>query len=169
MTLARGWKMRFDIHMRKSMRDRLADVSTRMAAWDQRQPPSQELHQRLVDAIEPFDHTVRAPGLLVGGVDGSGDFPAIAYADSFVYVTVASATLYQADSVHGLKEVEKDLQPLIEFTWLTTSEQQRVTSLLDTFERLAGVPVDEILAGSDYSLLGHKRLVRLPNLVQHYD
>jgi len=128
-----------------------------MAAWDQRQPPSRELHQRLVDAIEPFDHTVRSPGLLVGGVDGSGDFPAIAYADSFVYATVASATLYQADSVHGLKEVEKDLQPLIEFTWLTTSEHQRSTSLLDTFERLAGFPVDEILAGSDYSLLGHER------------
>jgi hypothetical protein len=149
--------MRFDIHMRKSMRERLADVSTQMAAWDQRQPPSQELHQRLVDAIEPFDHTVSAPGLLVGGVDGSGDFPAIAYADSFVYATVASATLYQADSVHGLKEVERDIQPLIEFTWLTTSEQQRATSLLDTFERLAGLPVDEILAGSDYSSLGHAR------------
>ena len=53
--------MRFDIHVRQTMRDRLADVSARMAAWDQQQPTSPDLHRRLIDAIEPFEHTTHAP------------------------------------------------------------------------------------------------------------
>ena len=130
--------MRFDIHVRQTMRDRLADVSARMAAWDQQQPTSPDLHRRLVDAIEPFEHTTHASGLLVGGVDGSGDFPAVAYADSFVYASVASAALYESDSVHGLKEVDRGLQPLVEFTWLAASEQQRTASMFESFERLVG-------------------------------
>lgn len=142
--------MRFDIHIRQSMRDRLADVSARMALWDQQQPASPDLHRRLVEAIEPFEHTTHLPGLLIGGVDGSGDFPAVAYADSFVYASVASGALYETDSVHGLKEVDRGLQPLVEFTWLATSEQQRAASMLESFERLVGRSVDEVLDGSDY-------------------
>ena len=110
-----------------------------------------DLHRRLVDAIEPFEHTTHVPGLLVGGVDGSGDFPAVAYGDSFVYASVASAALYEADSVHGLKEVDRGLQPLVEFTWLATSEQQRAASMFESFERLVGRSVDDVLDGSDYA------------------
>lgn len=146
--------MRFDIHVRQTMRGRLADVSARMAAWDQQQATAPDLHQHLVDAIEPFEHTIQASDLLVGGVDGTGDFPSVAYADSFVYSSVASAALYQSDSVHGLKEVDRGLQPLVEFTWLATSEHQRTSSLFESFERLVGMNVDDVLAGSDYSDLG---------------
>lgn len=146
--------MRFDIHVRQNMRDRLADVSAQMAAWDLEPPTLPDLHRRLIDAIEPFEHTIRASGVFVGGVDGSGDFPAVAYADSFVYASVASAALYESDSVHGLKEIDRGLQPLIEFTWLTASERQRTQSLFESFERLVGRSVDEVLAGSDYAELG---------------
>jgi hypothetical protein len=145
--------MRFDIHIRRSMRDRLADVCARMAAWDQQQPPSADLHRRLIEAIEPFAHTTSTDGLVIGGVDGSGDFPAVAYADSFVYASVASAALYESDAVHGLKEVDRGIQPLVEFTWLSTSDQQRTASMLESFQRLVGQPVDEIIGGSDYAEL----------------
>jgi hypothetical protein len=148
--------MRFDIHLRQTMRDRLADVSARMAAWDQQQPTSPNIHHRLIDAIEPFEHTTHANGLLVGGVDGTGDFPAVAYADSFVYASVASAALYESDSVYGLKEVDRGLQPLVEFTWLTASEQQRAASMFESFERLVSISVDDVLAGSDYADLSRK-------------
>lgn len=145
--------MRFDIHLRRSMRDRLADVSSRMAAWDDQQPSSPDLFARLVDAVEPFEHTTTAPGLLIGGVDGSGDFPAVAYGDSFVYASVASSALFESDAVHGLKEVDLGLQPLVEFTWLTTSAKQRTSSMSESFERLVGLPVDEVLSLSDYGEL----------------
>ncbi len=45
--------MRFDVHIRQTVRARLADVSSQMAAWDQQAPASPDLHRRLVDAIEP--------------------------------------------------------------------------------------------------------------------
>ena len=111
----------------------------------------------LVEAIQPFEHTTTLPDLLIGGVDGTGDYPAVAYGDSFVYASVASATLYQSDSVHGLKEVDRGLQPLVEFTWLTTSAQQRTSAMFESFERLVGRTVDEVLTTSDYSSLGRKR------------
>lgn len=146
--------MRFDIDTRQTLRARLAEMSARMAAWDQQPPPLPDQHQRLIEAIEPFEHTTHATALIIGGVDGSGDFPAAAYADSFVYASVASAALYESDPVHGLREVGRDLRPVVEFTWLTTSEQQRAASLLESFERLVGRSIDEVLAGSDYRDLG---------------
>jgi hypothetical protein len=150
------WQMRFDLHMRRAMRDRLVDVSSKMAAWDHQPPASPDLHRHLINAIQPFDHTTSLPDLLIGGVDGSGYFPAAAYGDSFVYVSVASATLYESDAVHGLKEIDRGFEPLVEFTWLTTSEQQRTSAMFDSFERLMGRSVDDVLSGSDYSTLSRK-------------
>jgi hypothetical protein len=127
-----------------------------MATWDQQQPTSPDLHGHLVKAIQPFEHTKTLSDLLIGGVDGTGDYPAVAYGDSFVYASVALATLYQSDSVHGLKEVDRGLQPLVEFTWLTTSAQQRTSVMFESFERLVGRSVDDVLTTSDYSSLGRK-------------
>src|SRR5687768_3483219 len=107
-----------------------------MAAWDRSDTISPEQHLRLVEAIQPFEHVTSAPGLVIGGIDGSGDFPAVGYADSFVYLTVASAVLYEADAVNGLREVELSVAPLVEFTWLTTSASQRRAALIDSFEKL---------------------------------
>jgi hypothetical protein len=142
--------MRFDIHLRQTMRQRLAGVSAQMAAWDARAIPSADLFSKLVDAIQSFPHKTQGGNLLVGGADGNGDFPMVVYADSFVYATVAAATLYQADSVHGLREVDTGINPLIEFTWLSGSEQQSTRSLMESFERLAGHSIEDIILGSDY-------------------
>src|SRR5271157_4910385 len=111
--------MRFDIHLRQTVRQRLGQISSQMALWDGRSSQSADLHPLLVNAIQPFSHTTRTCDLLVGGVDGSGEFPILAYGDSFVYTTVAAATLYRADPVHGLREVDTGVDPLVEFTWLS--------------------------------------------------
>jgi hypothetical protein len=62
------------------------------------------LFLRCPQAIRFFGHTTERPGLVVGGVDGSGDYPALSYGDSFVYVTVAHGTRYVSHPVSGLKE-----------------------------------------------------------------
>jgi len=142
--------MRFDLHLRQAVRQRLAVISAQMAQWDTEPRQSIDLHARLVEAIQSFPHTTGMSDLFVGGVDGSGDFPVVAYGDTFVYATVAAATLYQSDPVNGLREVDTGLNPLVEFTWLSGSEKQRTASLLDSFERLAGHTVDEVILGSDY-------------------
>jgi hypothetical protein len=135
-----------------------------MAAWDLQQPVSPDLQRRLVEEIHPFDHTTTLPDIVIGGVDGSGDYPTVAYGDSFVYASVASGTLYRADSVHGLKEVDIGLQPIVEFTWLATSANQRADAILESFERLVGKPVDEVLATSDYAGLSRKRTTDIATL-----
>jgi hypothetical protein len=68
---------------------------------------------------------------------------------------VTSAAIYQSEAVHGLKEIDLGFKPLIEFTWLSTSEQQRASSMFESFERLVGRPVEDVLTESDYSDLGH--------------
>jgi hypothetical protein len=125
-----------------------------MAAWDQQLPESPDLRRRLIEAIQPFEHTTNLSSLIMGGVDGTGYFPAVAYGDSFVYASVASSTLYESDAVHGLKEIDRGLEPLVEFTWLTTSATQRTSAMFESFERLVGISVDDVLSGSDYSRLG---------------
>src|SRR5690348_9711330 len=97
--------MRFDIHVRQTVRQRLAEVSAQMALRETQLTPSPDLQSKIIDAIQPFLHTTAIHNLVVGGVDGSGDFPTIAYGDSFVYATVAAGTLYRADGVHGLSEI----------------------------------------------------------------
>lgn len=148
--------MQFDIHTRRAVKQRLSDISSRMASWELSQTQSADFYPRLVEAIEPFAHTTKYHELSVGGVDGTGDFPVLAYGDSFVYATVAAGTLYQADALHGLREVDTGMMPLVEFTWLAGSQQQRTASLLDSFERLSGYSIDDVIVGSDYRELSRR-------------
>lgn len=151
--------MRFDIHLRESVRQRLSDLSSQMATWEEQAAPSQDLYAHLVQAIQPFSHTTQSGDLVVGGVDGSGEFPVVAYGDSFVYATVSAGTLYKADPLHGLREVPSSVTSLVEFTWLTGAEQQRRAALLESFARLTGYSVEDVIGGSDYAeLRGSGRL-----------
>lgn len=142
--------MRFDVHLRNSVRERLSVLSSQMAEWETRAAPSEDLFERLVDAIQPFTHTTRCQDLVIGGVDGSGEFPVVAYGDSFVYATVSAGVLYRADPHHGLSEIPTSSGTMVEFSWLTGSEHQRKAALLESFERLTGYGVDEVIERSDY-------------------
>lgn len=145
--------MRFDIHHRETVRRRLVELSSQMATWEKQAAPPADLYARLVQAIQPFSHTTQNDDLIVGGVDASGELPVVAYGDSFVYATVSAGALYRADVHHGLREVPTSASSLVEFTWLTGSEQQRRGALLESFERLTGRTVEDVIAESDYSEL----------------
>lgn len=145
--------MRFDLHVRQGVRDQVGSLAVQMASWEARAPLSDEAREWILQAITPFAHTTVAAGLHVAGVDGSGDYPALTYADSFVYLTVAASALYASDSLSGLREVAPVPAPLVEFTWLSTDEWQREQALLAAFGRLGGLPVDEVLGQSDYRML----------------
>jgi len=145
--------VRFDIHLRNSVRQRLSDLSSRMAEWEVRATPPEDLFARLVNVIQPFPHTTQCEDLVIGGVDGSGEFPVVAYGDSFVYTTLSAGALYKSDPIHGLREIPTSFGTTVEFTWLTGAEQQRKAALLETFGRLTGHSVDEVIEHSDYSAL----------------
>lgn len=142
--------MHFDLHLRRAVRDQIADLATQMAAWDRHDPISTEERRRMAEAIIPFDHCSRVEACSIAGVDGSGDFPGLAYGDSFIHLTVAAGVHYTSDRVSGLKEVRTATGPLVEFTWLSSRQTQCRDALFTSFEHLAGLPVDHVIADSDY-------------------
>lgn len=107
----------------------------------------------MVEAITTFKHTTRAEGLFVAGVDGSGDFPGLTYGDSYVYLSLASGVLYGSDVLSGLKEERTDTGALVEFTWLSSRSTQCREAMFETFNRLAGLPMEEVITQSDYRSL----------------
>ena len=148
--------MRFDLHLRGAVRSRLAEVAGEMSAWEGSAKLGDEAARRLRESIRFFDHTTVSGPLQCAGVDGSGDFPALAYGDSFVYLTVAQGSVYTADTVHGLKEVDLGLASLFDAFWIPESEQRRTAAWDATFARLCGMPVREVVASSDYRALKHE-------------
>jgi len=127
-----------------------------MAEWDHRSDLEAGDRQRILERIESFPHTTSVADLVVAGVDGSGDFPALSYADSFVYLSTAAAAVYHSDTSSGLREPE-GIEPLVEFTWLPEDERQRSANLLASFERMAGRAVEDVVGSSDYLALKGSR------------
>jgi hypothetical protein len=142
--------MRFSVHVRAGLKDRLASLASRMAAWEGAPRVDESEAQSIRSAIRMFSHATDRPGLVVGGVDGSGDYPALSYGDSFVYVTVAHGTRYAYDAVSGLKEQLADSAEIIDFSWIPEDEIRRPQAIDETFERIAGLPIGEVIAASDY-------------------
>jgi hypothetical protein len=148
--------VRFDLHLRGAVRSRLAEVAGEMSAWEGSAELGEEAARRLRESIRFFAHTTVSGPLQCAGVDGSGDFPALAYGDSFVYLTVAQGSVYAADAVHGLKEVDVGLPSLFDAFWIPESEQRRTAAWDATFARLCGMPVRDVVAASDYQALKHE-------------
>lgn len=142
--------MKFSLHLRGAVRARLAEVANEMSEWEGSAKLGEEAARRLRDSIRFFDHTTSVGPVECAGVDGSGDFPALAYGDSFVYLTVAQGSVYTTDTVHGLREVETNVPAVFDAFWIPESEQRRSEAWDATFERICGLPVHDIVAASDY-------------------
>jgi hypothetical protein len=95
---------------------------------------------------------VHREDLVLAGVDGSGDYPSLSYADSFIYVTIAHGTCYQADSVSGLKEILEPVPAIMEFSWIPEDTARGHEAINAAFERMVGVSIAEIIKQSDYRL-----------------
>ncbi len=147
--------MRFDLHLRQDLKTKVDDLARRMSEWEEKPPLGDEDRRRLREAIVPFNHTTSGEDFSVGGVDGTGDFPSVSYADSFVHVAVAQGVLYATDALSGLREVEA-LAPVVEMVWLPEEEARRRKGLDDAFAALAGRPVQDVIATSDYRVLKAK-------------
>ncbi len=89
--------------------------------------------------------------MTIAGVDGSGDYPSLAYADSFVHVAVAQATVYQSDLNCGLRELPPKSPPVLYVAWFAEHEDQRREAWDRAFAALAGETIDDVLQLSDYA------------------
>lgn len=142
--------MRYDIHVRESSRLKIAEMAKDMSLWETKPRIGEAEEKHIRNAICSFPHTTEAEDFRIGGVDGSGDYPSFAYADSFVYVASASGTLYRTDAVHGLREEAALKEPTLEFVWLPGEGDSAQERWLAAFSALAGLPVREVIECSDY-------------------
>jgi hypothetical protein len=151
--------MRFDLHLRKGIKERLSSLAQQMREHEAAPRVDEFESKRVINAIQPFEHTTAAKDLVVAGADGTGDYPAIAYADSFVYVTLAQATCYEANRLSGLKELDVAPEPVVDFTWIPEDEARRYEAFDAAFLSLSGASPKEVIEASDYR--------RIKNLESH--
>lgn len=141
---------RFDAHFRGVVKDQVEAVAKEMFLW-QGQPYLQEAAKEAIrERIVFFEHTTKRTDLRVGGVDGSGDFPSLAYEDAAVFFSLAHGVIYESASDTGLKELPLLVDPVVHVTWVPEDEHKRSEMLLAAFAELAGRPVREVIAKSDY-------------------
>lgn len=153
--------MRFDIHLQATVRQQIADVAAKMKGWEEHPQLSDSEKARVYENIVLFNHTIRRTEMSIGAADGSGDYPAISYADSFVYVSVAQAAHYQADSVTGLLEPGPVPDQVVDIAWIPENEAERRSAFDQSFAALTDMSLRELIALSDYRFLkdatAHKR------------
>lgn len=145
--------MRIDHGMRAQVRGQLTSLVERMRTWEHSQALSDGVLDAIRQRIRPFPHTTDLTGVCFAGVDGSGDFPALSYADSFIYLTTAQGTVYEARGKDGLAAITPQPDLLMDFVWLPEAQARREAELDEAFARLAGRPIAEVVAQSDYLTL----------------
>lgn len=142
--------MRFDLHLRRELREQLDELTNQMARWEAQPDVSDQERDRIRDAITPFAHSTHREALTIAGVDGSGDYPALSYADSFVYLSTAQAATYEAVPNAGLREVAPQAPALADFVWLPETKVQRNANMDAAFARMAGQSLESVIGRSDY-------------------
>jgi hypothetical protein len=145
--------MRFDLHLREVVKRQISDAAEAMKAWEADPTSWARDREVILQRIRFFEHAIRREAMRFGGVDGSGDFPALTYSDCAVYFTVAQGVIYESAVDVGLKELPVLTDPVVHVTWIPEDEVKRTEVLLAAFAHLAGRDVKSVIAQSDYSKL----------------
>ena len=132
---------------------KLADLAQEMVTWEIKPRLDEETEKNIRNNIVEFSHTTQTEKFSMAGVDGSGDYPSLSYADSFVYVATASGTVYRTDTLHGLVEIECLSNPNLELVWLPEGSKKAKDLWLKAFESLSSIPVNQVVEESDYRQL----------------
>lgn len=144
--------MRFDHHLSRAFQQQLQATAQKMRDWDAQALIDEHAAQDIATRIQFFDHAPGAPPLSFTGVDGSGEYPLLTYADAFVYLTTAHAATYTTHLNAGLKEHTAP-QSLVNLAWLPGAQDVARPEVLAAFEAMTGESITDTIEGSDYRLL----------------
>lgn len=144
--------MRFSLHLRQAVKDRVVATAQSMAGWDAHPRIDASEQRTIAEHLLAYPHTTNLDGPVISAVDGSGDFPMLGYADSFVYLSTAQAVRYQAIG-NKLQELGPEPDPIVDICWLPEHEAERVAQFDQALSRLAGTQVEEVISESDYRQL----------------
>ena len=82
---------------RHEFNSKLTKLVGDMSAWEEKERIDADELVRIRSSIRQFQHrSTFAEEYLIGGVDGSGDYPSLSYGDSFVSIANASGTVTTA-------------------------------------------------------------------------
>lgn len=159
--------MKGDLEYRLALQGRIDEIAGLINGWESAQRISESAKPEVYGRVHFFNHTKQIEDLVVAGVDGSGDFPSLAYNDCFVYLSIAQAVVYQSNAFSGLKEITPIPELVFDITWLPEKDGDRQRLLSESLERLAGISVNEMIESSDYrELKGGKKKFSTDELVR---
>ena len=96
--------MRYDLSIRESVRTKVTALAKDMVDWEAK-PRIQPKEQTWIkDNVKGFVHTTEVDEFRIGGVDGSGDYPSLTYADCYVHLGSAAGVIYKTNNLRGLVE-----------------------------------------------------------------
>jgi hypothetical protein len=145
--------MRFDLHLRSTVREQIQQLAEKMKSCEEQPRLSEYEKNRISERIIPFAHTTKHDEMVIASAEGSGDFPCVAYGDSFVYAAVARTSIYKTDIVSGLREVSPEPEAVFHFSLIPEGDGERLASIDEAFASLAGASISEIIEISDYKEL----------------
>lgn len=146
--------MSISLQHRHEFNTKLTKLVADMSAWEGKARIDDDEADRIRLEIRPFSHTTTfVEPYLIGGVDGSGDYPCLSYSDSFVSIANASGTVYRTDTIHGLSEVASVADPNLELVWLPEDREAARPFWFDALSNLSGIPVSDVVTSSDYRAL----------------
>lgn len=143
--------MHYDF-LRKEFDDRIKTVVEDIKDWNVGDSSYAKEIETLEPYVTPFEHCDKPDSdFLIAGSDGSGDFPSVRYGDSFVYVVISRARLYEAmQPPVRLKELEAKGCDLANLLWMPEDPRKSAEKMDEFFEELIGIPLKEICEHSDY-------------------
>ncbi len=141
--------MQHELLFQDSVLDQIDALTEQMHKWEVQPDLDEKTQEEIRKRITPFSHTTRRYDLKVVGADGSGEYPLLNYADSFVYLVTAKGVGYISDEITGLKELAGHA-PLVDFPWLPSDREKARSELMNCFQRLTGHEVLQIIEESDY-------------------
>ncbi len=153
--------MHFDIHLRTDVVEKIKDVVEDIHTWNINDRPSSNEIEKFTELVQGFDHCpVPDHPFLIGGADGSGDFPCVTYGDSVVYLVTATSRLYSAIPA-GLTEKDVSNNDVVDFLWLPEDKAKARTQYLNFFSKLIGESLEHICEDSDYYQLSKRHGVSI--------
>ena len=146
--------MRFDFNLSTVFQQQLTQTAQKMQAWEAQTSLDEAAERAIARRIQFFQHTPTTRPLTYTGVDGSGDYPLLTYADSFVYLTTAHATTYGTHPLpgQGLKETRRS-ESVLNLAWLPGHYDVTRTETLAAFEHMTGESIADTVEQSDYRTL----------------
>lgn len=144
--------MRYDIHLRSDMEEMIQTVVEEIKDWNGvAETTDKDEIEELAKRVVFFDHcAIPDRPFLIGGADGSGDYPCVKYGDSFVYFSLAAARLYEARTSGILSERSISDHEIKDLLWLSGDSDTCRERFLNAFERMMKETPEIICELSDY-------------------